>query len=84
MSARLERALAELADAIREEVAAVATVAGPRPDRLLSIEEAGQVLGISRTLVYDELRAGRLASVKVGRRRLIPSSALTAYAPSPR
>lgn len=71
---RLEAALAELAAAIREEVR---QEAAPGPDRLLSIEEARAALGgVSRSTLYQEIRAGRLRTVRVGRRRLVPSSAI--------
>lgn len=76
MSDRLERALLELAAAIRDELREAAQ---PAPDRLCSIPEAAEALGIGRTLAYRELDAGRLRSVKVGRRRLVPASAVTAY-----
>jgi excisionase family DNA binding protein len=36
-----------------------------------SVAEAAAALGVSRATVYDELRAGRLASIKLGRRRII-------------
>lgn len=39
---------------------------------LLSPEEAAQVLGISRAMVYELLAAGRLPSIKLGRCRRIP------------
>jgi excisionase family DNA binding protein len=42
-------------------------------DRLvLSPEEAAEVLGVGKSTIYDLLRANRLRSVKIGRRRLIP------------
>lgn len=78
MSDRLVAAVTELVDAIRAEVreersAQVAAV----PDRLLSIDEAARQLGgIARSTVYQEIGAGRLRTIKVGRRRLVPSSAL--------
>lgn len=78
MSDRLSAALAELAAAIREEVRAEATPAAG-PDRLLSVDEAAAMLGIGRTALYGELQAGRCRSVKVGRRRLVPSGAIGAY-----
>jgi excisionase family DNA binding protein len=78
VSQRLEAALAELAAALLEELRA-SPPASPLPDRLLSIEEAAQQLGIGRTLMYSELRSGRLASVKLGRRRLVPRAALGRY-----
>jgi excisionase family DNA binding protein len=77
MTARLDAALTELAAAIREEVAAAAVA--PAPDRLLDVDEAGATLGIGRSATYAELGAGRLRSIKVGRRRLIPAAAIAAY-----
>ena len=54
-----------------------ATKAGrPEPDRAVdrlaySIDEAARLTGLSRDLLYDEMRRGNLTYVKVGRRRLI-------------
>ena len=55
---------------------AVTKVGGPEPDRAVdrlaySIDEAARLTGLSRDLLYDEMRRGNLAYVKVGRRRLI-------------
>lgn len=76
---RLETAIAELVEALREELRQEAG-SGPRtPDQLLSIGEAANALGIGRTAAYRELQAGRLRSVKIGRRRLVPSSAIAEY-----
>lgn len=36
-----------------------------------SVDEAAQLTGLSRDLLYDEMRRGRLTYVKIGRRRLI-------------
>lgn len=75
MTDRLALAVAELAAAIRADVQVAA--AGPvPPERLLSIPEAAASLGLSRTATYGELQAGRLRSLKVGRRRLIPAHAI--------
>jgi excisionase family DNA binding protein len=79
MTDRLEVALAELAAAIREEVAAAPRVAEAPPE-LVSIAVAGRRLGVGRTAVYALIGRGELRSVKVGRRRLIPSDALAAVA----
>jgi excisionase family DNA binding protein len=38
----------------------------------VSIVEATRLTGLSRSTIYELIRAGRLRSVKVGRRRLIP------------
>ena len=49
-------------------------------DRLAySVEEAARVTGLSRNLLYDEMRAGRLAYLKVGRRRIITRQHLEAF-----
>ena len=39
-----------------------------------SIPEFCVVASIGRTLVYNEIASGRLKTVKVGRRRLIPTT----------
>ena len=79
MTDRLTAALAELVKVLREEVREEAD-AGPRaPDRLLSVDEVAGILSLGRSLVYGELGAGRLRSVKVGRRRLIPAAAVAEY-----
>ena len=48
-------------------------ITSERPaDRLAySVDEAAQITGLSRDLLYDEMRAGRLAYLKIGRRRII-------------
>ncbi len=54
--------------------AASASEPGPDPPagRLAySIDEAARLTGLSRDLLYDEMRRGNLPYVKVGRRRLI-------------
>ena len=74
---RLEAALAEFVEALRDEVASTSAVTAP--DRLLSIAEVAELLGVGRSTLYGEVQAGRLHSLKVGRRRLIPSAAVAAY-----
>lgn len=44
----------------------------------ITVEEAGQRLGISRSLAYDMARTGRLPTVKFGKRLLVPTRALEA------
>ena len=75
---RLEAALAELAAAIREEVESSAQAADT-PDRLLSVDAAADALGIRRSLAYQLIGSGAIRSVKVGRRRLVPASAVATY-----
>ena len=45
------------------------------PD-VLTAGEVAQVLRIGRNTVYEYLRTGRIPSVKIGRRLLIPKAAL--------
>lgn len=37
------------------------------------------LLSLKRSTIYEELRCGRLASVHVGRTRLVPASAIADY-----
>jgi len=80
MSDRLRAAVMELVEALRDEVATERRPSEREPDRLLSIEQAARALGIGRTALYSEIGAGRIRSVKVGRRRLVPSSAISEVA----
>jgi excisionase family DNA binding protein len=80
MSDRLTAAVTELVAALRDETATQRRPSEREPDRLLSIEQAARTLGIGRTALYSEIGAGRIRSVKVGRRRLIPSSAISEVA----
>lgn len=47
-----------------------------QPRILLSVEEAGYLLGIGRTRVYELMKSGAIESVHVGRLRKIPAEAL--------
>jgi excisionase family DNA binding protein len=47
--------------------------------QLYRIPEAMLLLSMSRSVLYEQLRSGRLRSVKQGRARLIPASAITEY-----
>jgi excisionase family DNA binding protein len=75
--------MTDLGDALREviraEVRAELAAARPAPPRLLSVSDAAAALSLSRASLYKELTAGRLRTVHVGRRRLVPESALAAY-----
>lgn len=44
-----------------------------------TVDEAAEALSISRTLLFDLMRRGEIASVKLGRRALIPALVLYAY-----
>jgi excisionase family DNA binding protein len=47
--------------------------------QLYAVKDAMVVLSMSRTAIYEQIRAGRLRSVTEGRRRLIPASAIADY-----
>jgi excisionase family DNA binding protein len=44
-----------------------------------SVDEAARLTGLSRDLLYDQMRAGKLAYLKVGRRRIITRQHLEAF-----
>lgn len=46
---------------------------------LLTIPEAAQVLGVSRSILYQLVLAGEVASIKIGRSRRVPTVALEQY-----
>jgi excisionase family DNA binding protein len=50
------------------------------PDReLYRVSEVMTLLSLSRSVLYEELRSGRLRSVHRGRTRLIPATAIAEY-----
>jgi hypothetical protein len=50
------------------------------PERhLYPIPEAVILLSLSRSVIYEEIRAGRLQTVTRGRSRLVPATAITNY-----
>jgi excisionase family DNA binding protein len=49
---------------------------GVMAQRLLSIDEAAEILGVGRSTTKTLLGTGRLRSVRLGSRRLIPESAI--------
>ncbi len=46
---------------------------------LYRVTEAMALLSLSRTVIYEQIRSGRLRSVCQGRARLIPAAAITEY-----
>jgi excisionase family DNA binding protein len=51
----------------------------PIPRLAWAVAEAAESLAVSRSLLYNEMKAGRLTFIKIGTRRLIPAEALTAW-----
>ena len=65
-----------------DETTAAASQAGQDPPNgrlAYSVDEAARLTGLSRDLLYDEMRRGHLAYVKVGRRRLITRQDLNQF-----
>lgn len=75
MTDRLTSAIAELVAALRAEMAE-SRGGQDEPPKLLSIAEAARRLGIGRSLLYSMIGAGQVRTVKLSRRRLVPSDAL--------
>nr|WP_230689100.1 excisionase family DNA-binding protein [Micromonospora sp. WMMC415] len=38
-----------------------------------------RLLSLSRSVIYEQIRAGRLRTVRQGRTRLVPAAAIAAY-----
>jgi excisionase family DNA binding protein len=52
----------------------------PVPERhLYRVPEAMQLLSMSRSVIYEQIRSGRLKTVNQGRLRLVPKIAITEY-----
>ena len=51
----------------------------PTGQALYRIPEAMRLLSLSRSVIYQQIRSGRLRSVKQGTTRLIPAEAITEY-----
>jgi excisionase family DNA binding protein len=47
--------------------------------QLYRVADAMAVLSMSRSVIYEQIRSGRLRSVTQGRTRLIPASAIADY-----
>jgi len=49
------------------------------PAALLTLDQAAHQLGIGRTTLKELIASGRLGSVTIGRRRLVPAQAIDAF-----
>ncbi|MEV4620203.1 helix-turn-helix domain-containing protein [Asanoa sp. NPDC049573] len=43
------------------------------------VPEAMRLLSLSRSVIYEQIRSGRLRTVTQGRTRLVPASAIAEY-----
>lgn len=48
----------------------------PAEPLVMSIEEAGHLLGLKRTAAYDRAREGAIPTLRLGRRLVVPRPAL--------
>lgn len=78
--------MTDLADALRpivrqlvDEALAQRSAPADAPDRLLSVEEAAEALSVGRSFLFTEIARGRLRTIKAGKRRLVPASAIADY-----
>lgn len=65
----------DIATAVAALLAAVGqtqSAAPAAPVKMLTVSETAELLRCSESLIYAQLRDGRLRGVRVGRRRLIP------------
>jgi Helix-turn-helix domain len=60
----------------KEGLNSAATLSGRA---LYTVPEAMEMLNLSRTVTFKQIRSGRLMTVTQGRRRLVPASSMTAY-----
>jgi excisionase family DNA binding protein len=76
---RVRAALTELGEALIE-LARQKPPATTSPVELVSVAEAARRAGIGRSSMYLEVQAGRIRSVRVRGRRLVPAAELTRLA----
>jgi excisionase family DNA binding protein len=51
----------------------------PPARQLYRVRDAMVILSLGRSVIYEQIRSGRLRSVTQGRSRLIPASAIDEY-----
>lgn len=73
--------LSRLAELMTDQTPEDAPTPRAMPERvLLTVEEAAEQLGIGRTLTYALIRSGEIESVRIGRLRRLPTTAIQDYA----
>jgi excisionase family DNA binding protein len=55
------------------------TSTDPNERLAYSVNKTAAITGLSRDLLYDQMRAGKLVYIKVGRRRIITRQHLEAF-----
>jgi excisionase family DNA binding protein len=72
----LDRLVVELANRIEERLERLAAEHGSDGPHALDVKQAAARLGVSPTTMHELVMSGQVASVKVGRRRLIAASTI--------
>lgn len=75
-SDQLARLIPALADLLVDLVMDRLATQAPPTERLLRVGEAAELLGVSRTTVYQLIGRHELRSLKVRGRRLVPTSSV--------
>jgi excisionase family DNA binding protein len=61
---------------MRSQTGNLVAAAGPQPHKATyTVEEAAEILGVSRNSAYQAVRAGELPALKIGKRLLVPKAA---------
>lgn len=80
-AAEIAALIGQLAELLTEQPETEANKASPAPQRtLLTVEEAAEQLGIGRTTAWQLVRSGDLGSVRIGKLRRVPVSAIREFA----
>ena len=73
---------ARLSD-VRSELDRAPIVARDGERIAYSVSQAAEALGLSKSMIYNQLQANRLGSVRVGKRRLITRQHIDAWLAGP-
>ena len=58
---------------LKSRAGAVVGIVGPRSHKATyTVDEAAEILGVSRNSAYQAVHAGELPAVKIGKRLLVP------------
>ena len=67
------------ANTTKTDASATDASVDPGSKALYRVPEAMRLLSLSRSVIYNQIRVGRLRSVKEGSARLIPADAIADY-----
>lgn len=78
----VERLSFQIAEAVAEALDALHApeLSRPSPERLVSVAEAAERLGVARSTAYLLISGGQLKSVKLRKRRMVPEGEINRLA----